>query len=91
MAWYDLMKLFKYAFTPDSIARYTDKKDIPGAGIRYPDVIPDLRDADSLAAGAGSYIRVQNDLIDLTSTTNRVNRYKEYDRILISVAEVEMA
>lgn len=89
--WDQLFKLFTYAFTPDPLSRKTSTRDIRGAGVTQPDAVIDLRNASELASGQGGYIRVQNDLIDLTTTTNRQNRYKEYERLLISVAEIDMA
>ena len=80
MAWYDFYRLFTYAFTKDPLARKSDKRRLTGAGVTQPDAMPDLRNADGFTAGAGAFIRVQNDLIDVTSTSNRLNRYKEYDR-----------
>jgi len=89
--WDQLFKLFTYAYTPDPLSKKLSTKDITGAGISQPDAIIDVRGASELASGAGGYIRVQNELIDLTQTTNRQNRYKEYERLIISVAEIEMA
>ena len=90
MAWYDFFKLFTYAFTQDPLAKKTDTRGLDGAGISSPDV-PDLRSADGMAMGANAFIRVQNELVDMTTTTNRTNRYKEYERLLASVAEIDMA
>lgn len=90
MAWYDLFKLFTYAFTQDPIAKKSDVKDFPSAGISSPDSILDLRNLETLSQG-GAFIRVQNELVDTTSATNRTNRYKEYDRLVLSVPEIEMA
>lgn len=90
MAWYDLFKVFTFAFTKDPLEKQTDPRNLPTSGITQPEM-PDLRSADSLSNSAGGYIRVQSDLVDLTSTTNRINRYKEYERLVMSVAEIEMA
>jgi hypothetical protein len=91
MAWYDFYKLFTYAFTQGPLDRKKDTKQLTGAGTTQPDVLPDLRNADGYSAGANAFIRIQNDLVDLTTTTNRANRYKEYDRLVASVPEIEMA
>ncbi len=90
MAWYDLFKLFTYAFTQDPLAKKSDVKDFPSAGVSSPDSILDLRNLETLSQG-GAFIRVQNELVDTTSATNRTNRYKEYDRLVLSVPEIEMA
>lgn len=90
MAWYDLFKIFTYAFTQDPLAKKSDVKDFPTAGVSSPDSILDLRNLESLSQG-GAFIRVQNELVDTTSATNRTNRYKEYDRLVLSVPEIEMA
>jgi hypothetical protein len=90
MAWYDLFKLFTYAFTQDPLAKKSDVKDFPTAGVSSPDSILDLRNLETLSQG-GAFIRVQNELVDTTTATNRTNRYKEYDRLVLSVPEIEMA
>jgi hypothetical protein len=90
MAWYDLFKVFTYAFTQDPLAKKSDVKNFPSAGVSSPDSILDLRNAESLSQG-GAFIRVQNELVDTTSATNRTNRYKEYDQLVLSVPEIEMA
>lgn len=86
----DFLKLFTYAFAKDPLSRKIDSKLFVGAGFPQPDM-PDIRNADALSSGSNGFIRVQNDLIDLTQTTNRGNRYKEYDRLVVSVPEIEMA
>jgi hypothetical protein len=90
MAWYDLFKLFTYAFTQDPLTKKSDVKDFPTAGVSSPDSILDLRNLETLSQG-GAFIRVQNELVDTTTATNRTNRYKEYDRLVLSVPEIEMA
>jgi len=91
MAWYDFYKLFTYAFTQGPLDKKKDTSQLTGAGTTQPDVVPDLRNADGYSAGANAFIRIQNDLVDLTTTTNRANRYKEYDRLVASCPEIEMA
>ena len=88
--WYDLFKIFSYAFTQDPLSKKSDVKEFPSAGVSSPDSILDLRNAENLSQG-GAFIRVQNELVDTTSATNRTNRYKEYDRLVLSVPEIEMA
>lgn len=90
MAWYDLFKLFTYAFTQDPLAKKSDVRDFPSAGVSSPDSVLDLRNLETLSQG-GAFIRVQNELVDTSSATNRTNRYKEYDRLVLSVPEIEMA
>lgn len=90
MSWYDIFKLTKFVYTPDPLSKATKTKGVP-AGIGDGNVVPDLRSADSLTAGSNAYIRVNNEMIDMTTTTNRINRYKEYDRLIISVPEIDMA
>jgi intein/homing endonuclease len=91
MAWTDFFKLFNSTFTLDPLSKKSDRKNLPSAGVSSNDVFPDPRNTDSLSSGTGGFIRVQNDLVDLTTTTNRVNRYKEYDRLVASISEIEMA
>jgi hypothetical protein len=90
MAWYDLFKLFSYAFTQDPLGKKTDTRDFPSAGVSSPDSVLDLRNLETLSSG-GAFVRVQNELVDMTSATNRLNRMKEYDRLVLSVPEIEMA
>lgn len=90
MSWYDLFKIFSYSFTQDPLAKKTDKKDLPSAGVTSPDSVLDLRNLETLNSG-GAFIRVQNELVDMTTATNRLNRYKEYDRLCMSTPEIEMA
>lgn len=89
--WFDFYKLFTYSFTKDPLSRIKDKRQFTGAGVTQPDAMPDLRNADGFSAGAGAFIRVQNDLIDVSSTGNRLNRYKEYDRLAASIPEIDLA
>ena len=88
MPWWDFYKLWTYQFEKGPIERL-DTAQITGAGVVVPDSMPDLR-GDSFGL-TQSQIRLHdsNDFIDLSTVTNRQNRYKEYER-LRSVAEVEM-
>lgn len=90
MAWYDLFKLFSYAFTQDPLGKKKDTRDFPSAGVGSPEAILDLRNAETLSSG-GAFVRVQNELVDMTSATNRLNRLKEYDRLVLSVPEIDQA
>lgn len=90
MAFWDFHKLFTYVFTPGPLDRQKDRKNLKSAGTTQPDVGPDIRTTDG-NTGAGGFIRIQNELVDYTTTTNRGNRYKEYDRLVTSCPEIEMA
>ena len=89
MPWWDFYKLWTYQFEKGPLERL-DTANLTGAGVVVPDAMPDLR-SDAFSDNR-SQIRLHdsNDFIDLSSVTNRQNRYKEYER-LRSVAEVEMA
>jgi len=93
MAWYDFYKIWTYAFTQDPLAKKVDIRKLDGAGTTQPDAIPDIRNADVFSASGGGFINLRqtNDMIDLSTTTNRQARYKEYFRLLQGVAEIEMA
>lgn len=91
MKWYDFFKVFNYSFADDPLSRKKDKRNLPGAGVTQPDAMPDLRNADGLTAGSGAFIRVQNDLIDVQTTSSRMNRMKEYQRLAEGVAEIDRA
>lgn len=92
MAWWDFFKVFTYAFTSDPISRRR-VRDLSGAGISQVDAIPDMRaGADGSYGGGGGAIRLRdtNDFVDLSTVTNRIHRYKEYER-LRNMAEIEMS
>jgi len=94
MAWNDILKIWKWATADDPLGRRERSRNIEGAGVAVPEAMPDLRsDGGYLSGGKGSSVvqlRDSSDFIDLSSVTNRQNRYKEYDR-LRSVAEIETA
>lgn len=92
MAWWDFFKVFSYAFTEDPLTKRSHR-DMGGAGISQPDAIPDIRAGqDGSWGGGGGAIRLRdtNDFVDLSTITNRVHRYKEYER-LRNMPEIEMA
>jgi hypothetical protein len=91
-AWYDFFKLFQYAFAQDPLSKQ-NKKDPVGAGTSQTDAIPDIRAGQDGSWGGGKgaiRLRDTNDFVDLSTVTNRVNRYKEYER-LRNMPEIEMA
>jgi len=92
MAWWDFFKVFTYSFTEDPLSKRS-KRDMGGAGTSQPDAIPDIRGGqDGFAGGGRGSVRLRdtNDFIDLSTVTNRLHRYKEYER-LRNMAEIEMA
>ena len=93
MAWWDFFKVFTYAFSDDPLSQ-GNRKDLTGAGIAQVDAIPDIRSgADGAVSGAGTgavRLRDTNDFVDLSTVTNRMHRYKEYER-LRNMAEIETA
>jgi hypothetical protein len=84
MAWWDFFRVFQYAFTNDPLSR---KEYDSGAGTPQDDAIPDLR---SGGGGGAMAIRDTNEFVDLSTVTNRMHRYKEYER-LRHMAEIEMS
>lgn len=89
MAWWDFFKVFTYAFEEDPLAK-RNRRDFGGAGVSQPDAIPDIRGGqDGFSGGRGSVrLRDTNDFIDLSTVTNRIHRYKEYER-LRNMPEIE--
>ena len=91
--WADYFKLFTYAFAKDPLARKIDIRDLTGAGISQPDAIPSMGPDGSFWGGNEQRLvryRETQDFIDLSTVSNRMSRYKEYER-LRNVAEIEMA
>ena len=92
MKWWDFFRLFSYSFTDDPLTR-REKRDFSGAGISQPDAMPDVRaGADGSWGGGRGAVRLRdsNDFVDLSTVTNRIHRYKEYER-LRNIAEIETA
>jgi hypothetical protein len=91
MAWWDFFKVWSYAFTDDPISRRRNRS-LGSAGTSQIDAVPDARNNDGSVAGGGGSVRLRdtNDFIDLSTVTNRLHRYKEYER-LRQMAEIEMA
>lgn len=91
--WWDFFKVFSYAFTDDPLTK-RNNRDLGGAGTSQPDAIPDIRGSQdgSWGGGGGGAIRLRdtNDFVDLSTVTNRIHRYKEYER-LRNMPEIEMA
>jgi hypothetical protein len=93
MAWWDFFRVFTYAFTDDPLSA-SNRQTYTGAGVSQLDAIPDIRAGNEGTvggAGTGSIrLRDTNDFVDLSTVTNRIHRYKEYER-LRNMAEIEMA
>jgi len=93
MAWWDFFRVFSYAFTDDPLSR-RNNRNLTGAGVSQVDAIPDIRSgAEGTVSGAGTgsvRLRDTNDFVDLSTVTNRIHRYKEYER-LRNMAEIETA
>lgn len=93
MAWWDFFKVFQYAFTEDPLTRKNNRY-LTGAGVSQVDAIPDIRSGTegTLSSSGSSSVRLRdtNDFVDLSTVTNRIHRYKEYER-LRNMPEVEMA
>jgi hypothetical protein len=89
MAWYDYFKLFTYGFQRDPYSKSQDPKNLTGAGVSQPDALQTMG-GDDVAAGAQGLMayRQSNDMIDITTLTNRSGRYKEYER-LRNIPEIE--
>jgi hypothetical protein len=93
MAWWDFFKVWTYAFTDDPISSRRRRHELgTGAGISQIDAVPDMRAGADGNFGGGGAVRLRdtNDFVDLSTVTNRIHRYKEYER-LRNMAEIEMA
>lgn len=90
MAWYDVFRIFSYSFEDDPKSKTNKGKEAIGAGIGGPDVIPNIRSDNTFFGETGNVkqLRIGTDLVDISSTSNRSARYKEYER-LRSVPEIE--
>ena len=89
--WSDIFKTFTYAFEKDPLSRRLQSKDIVGAGIISPDSIPSISPDGSYWNGQDNRLirlRESQDFIDLSTVSNRISRYKEYER-LRAVPEIE--
>lgn len=90
--WWDYFRLFTYAFSSDPLSR-RQQRDATGAGISQDGAIPDIRAGGdgTFGEGRGSIrLRDTNDFVDLSTVTNRMHRYQEYER-LRNMPEIEMA
>jgi hypothetical protein len=92
MPWWDFYKVWTYNFEKGPLQKRRDlEKMLTGAGVGVPEAIPDLR-GEAWGGGPRGFVRLHdsNDFVDLSTVTNRLSRYKEYER-LRNVAEIEMA
>ena len=78
MPWWDFYKVWTYSFEKGPLERQKDRQLQTGAGVGVPDAIPDLR-GEAWGGGAQGQVRLHdsNDFVDLSSVTNRQDRYKE--------------
>ncbi|RDJ35600.1 MAG: hypothetical protein DWQ19_12345 [Crenarchaeota archaeon] len=88
MPFWDFYKIFTYAFEDDPQTKRDKARDLTGAGVSAPDVLPYIRQDGSFQSAGKGALRVGNDFVDLSSITNRQSRYKEYER-LRNVPEIE--
>lgn len=91
MPWWEIFKIWTYAFTDDPLSG-TNNRDFEIGGTSQPEGIPDIRQGGAFGSGGGGSVRLRdtNDFVDLSTVTNRIHRYKEYER-LRNMAEIEMA
>jgi hypothetical protein len=89
MAWSDYFKLFTFGFQKDPSSKVQDTKNLTGAGIAQADALQTFAGDDVVnnPGGLMAY-RQTNDMIDITTLTNRTARYKEYER-LRNLPEIE--
>lgn len=89
MKWYDYFRLFTFGFQRDPYSKSQDPKNLTGSGVSQPDALQTMG-GDDIASGSQGLMayRQSNDMIDITTLTNRSGRYKEYER-LRNIAEIE--
>ena len=89
MAWYDYFRIFNFGFKRDPYSQQKDPRNLTGAGVSQPDALQTMG-GDDIAAGPQGLMayRQSNDMIDITTLTNRTGRYKEYER-LRNIPEIE--
>lgn len=91
--WSDLAKIFTYAYETDALARATQASQFTGAGIPYANMVPNIGQDGSFWGGQSRgliSLRDTGEYIDLSSVSNRLSRYKEYER-LRNMPEIENA
>ena len=96
-SWADIFKLWAFEFDKDPTEKRNDAfVRMQGAAVTQPDALQNLQagEGGSFHGSQRSPIRIRlgdsTDFIDLSSATNRMSRYTEYDR-LQNVAEIETA
>lgn len=92
MKFADLFKIWSWALESDPYGKRQRSRSIEGSGIADTQVMPDLRGDGNYFGGSRNTISLRGgtDLIDLSSVSNRISRYKEYERLL-SVSEINAA
>lgn len=89
MKWYDYFRLFTFGFQRDPYSKSQDPKNLTGSGVSQPDALQTMGGDDITSGSQGLMAyRQSNDMIDITTLTNRSGRYKEYER-LRNIAEIE--
>lgn len=87
-SWWNLFNIFSYAFAPDPLT-LKRKKEPRGAAFTNPEAIEPRQGTDAIGSSSVR-LRQTNDLVDISTVTNRLHRYKEYER-LRNMAEIETA
>lgn len=91
-SWSDIFRIYRLAFSPDPISDRNDDRRVAGAGVSQIDAVGMLDIRGDTAGGDKGLIRLgsssANELVDMTSVSDRQSRYKEYER-LRNVPEIE--
>jgi hypothetical protein len=81
--WSDFFRLFTQATEEDPLAKFKDSNQFPTIGVAAPQALGNAGD------GSGYVnLRQTSEMIDTTTLTNRIMRYKEYER-LRNIPEIE--
>lgn len=87
MQWWDIYRTFSDAFQDVPTSKASTLSNIPSAGRTDPDALPLRQDFNGTSKNVVP-VKNSNEMIDLSSSAGRANRYMEYERLRI-IPEIE--